>query len=131
MFRVLREEAEQWSVPEKNKNEILQGFTSPRTYYDTIITASDSSEIRLKPHRDLYSITLGQLGISRESLHRVAGFEDSESGTIAVRASGIRLCCALPFSETSGHFFKAASYVATGGLPEVILQKNMFLPPFS
>ena len=105
----------------------LNKFMDYRNYYDTIVTASDSNEIRLKPHRDLYSIALYKLNIPRNKFDQVVGFEDSESGTIAIRAAGIGLSIAVPFAETSGHNLKAATYICKGGLPEVILKHNLFL----
>lgn len=128
VFRVLREEAASWPVSAECRERVLAGFEAPGTCYDGIVTASDSSEIRLKPHRDLYSIALHQLGIGREDFGKVAGFEDSESGTIAIRAAGIGCCCAVPFAQTAGHGFQAASVVANGGIPEVLLERNVFLP---
>jgi beta-phosphoglucomutase-like phosphatase (HAD superfamily) len=128
VFRVIREELAGWDISPALRARLAEGFSSPSAYYDGIITASDSSEIRLKPHRDLYSIALHQLGISPEDFNKVAGFEDSESGTIAIRAAGIPVCCALPFHETRNHTFTAATHVAQGGIPEVILVHNAFLP---
>lgn len=128
VFRVLAREVAAWDIPSEKSRLIANRFAEYSRCYDAFITASDSSEIRLKPHRDLYSMALHAMGIPPESFHRVAGFEDSESGTIAIRASGIPLCCALPFPETEGHDFKAASYVARGGIPEVVLSKRVFLP---
>ena len=110
-----------------DKLKILDRFKDYRNYYDTVVTASDSNEIRLKPHRDLYSIALYKLNVPREKFNQVIGFEDSESGTIAIRAAGIGLSIAVPFAETSGHNLKAATYVCKGGLPEVILKHNLFL----
>jgi beta-phosphoglucomutase-like phosphatase (HAD superfamily) len=82
--------------------------------------------MRLKPHRDLYSIALHKLNISKTGFDNVIGFEDSESGTIAIRAAGISKCIALPFSETSGHNFEAATHICNGGLPEVLFEHNLF-----
>lgn len=64
-------------------------------FYDAFITATDSNEIRLKPHRDLYSIALNQMGIASKDFNKVLGLEDSESGTFAIRAAGVGLCCAV------------------------------------
>lgn len=111
----------------RDKINILSKFNDYRNYYDAVITASDSNEIRLKPHRDLYSIALYKLNVPREKFDQVVGFEDSESGTIAIRAAGIGLSIAVPFAETSGHNLKAATYVCKGGLPEVILKHNLFI----
>lgn len=128
VFRVLQAETADWEVSPGLRERIQAGFADPATFYDARITASDSSEIRLKPHRDLYSIALHTLGVPPERFHRVAGFEDSESGTIAIRAAGIPLCCALPFAMTAQHGFEAATQVCPGGMPEVMLRRNFFLP---
>ena len=92
-----------------------------------MITASDSNEIRLKPHRDLYSIALHKLGVPKNKFKHVIGFEDSESGSIAIRAAGIGLSVAVPFAQTSGHNMNTAAYICKNGLPEVILKHNLFL----
>jgi beta-phosphoglucomutase-like phosphatase (HAD superfamily) len=94
-----------------------------------MITASDSSEIRLKPHRDLYSIALHRIGLGPEEFDQVIGFEDSESGTIAIRAAGVGCCVAVPFAETAGHDLSAASHIAKGGVPEAMLLEQLFLRP--
>lgn len=127
VFGVLRSEIARWPLDADHKQRILDGFASPAAYYDAIVTATDSSEIRLKPHRDLYSIALHQLGLAPKDFDRVVGFEDSESGLIAIRAAGIPVCCAVPFAETQGHDLSAASLIAHGGLPEVMLKHKVFL----
>ncbi|MBN2364926.1 MAG: hypothetical protein EH225_02125 [Calditrichaeota bacterium] len=127
VFRILREQISRWPLSVSKKNKILKKFESYENYYDAVISASDSSEIRLKPHRDLYSIALHRLGIGREHFPNVIGFEDSESGTIAIRAAGIGMCIAVPFSETQHHDFSAASYVVKGALPETLLRYHLFL----
>lgn len=128
VFRVLGKQVESWDVPIQRRRVIAGDFEEYSAYYDGFVTASDSSEIRLKPHRDLYSIALHRMGLHPEDFHKVVGFEDSESGVIAIRAAGIPMCCALPFPETRGHNFEAATYVARAGLPEVVLKKRVFLP---
>jgi beta-phosphoglucomutase-like phosphatase (HAD superfamily) len=128
VFRVIRQEIAAWPFPQGRLDSLAARFADFEAYYDAFITATDSSEMRLKPHRDLYSIALHRMGILPPEFDRVVGFEDSESGTIAIRASGIGACCAVPFPETHGHEFGAASYVAYGGLPEVMLKKGVFLP---
>ncbi len=127
VFRVIHEEINDWPLSREKRDFLRSKFEDPAHVYDACITASDSSEIRLKPHRDLYAIALHTLGIPPEQFHRVAGFEDSESGTIAIRAAGISLCCALPFAMTHNHRFEAATQVCHDGIPEVILIKNFFL----
>ena len=127
VFKMLKREAESWPLSEKRKERIIDAFSSYDKIYDAFVTASDSNEIRLKPHRDLYSIALHQLGIPKEDFDTVIGFEDSESGTLAIRAAGIGLCCAVPFHETSGHDLSAASHILQGGIPEAILKYYSFL----
>lgn len=126
VFKVIYSELNHLLKDSEFKTEILTHFKDYNLYYDAVITASDSSEIRLKPHRDLYSIALYRLNIPQEKFNEVIGFEDSESGTIASRAAGIGLCIAVPFAQTSGHNFKAATYVCKHGVPEVLLKYNLF-----
>ncbi len=127
VFEMLRRDAESWPLSEARKSRIVKSFSAYENVYDAFVTASDSNEIRLKPHRDLYSIALHQLGIPKEDFDTVIGFEDSESGSIAIRAAGIGLCCAVPFHETSGHDLSAASHILQGGIPEVILKHFTFI----
>lgn len=129
VFEVLRERVASWQISSKRKERILMNLGSYRRFYDAYVTASDSSEIRLKPHRDLYSIALHLMGIAPEEFDRVVGFEDSESGTIAIRAAGIGLCVAVPFADTAGHDLSAAAFCLQGGLFEAILRYLHFLNP--
>lgn len=127
VFQEIQKEVQSWPLSGSTKKMLLQQFDSFHNYYDAFVTASDSSEIRLKPHRDLYSIALQTMGIPPTNFDRVAGFEDSESGTVAIRAAGVGLCTALPFAETGNHNFDAATVIAQGGLPEVLIHHNLFL----
>ncbi|MCU0643526.1 MAG: hypothetical protein MUC94_04635 [bacterium] len=127
VFRVLQSQVEKWPIARARKKMIQEKFSDFRNVYDGFITASDSSEIRLKPHRDLYSIALHQLGIPKDKFHQVVGFEDSESGTIAIRAAGIGLCLAVPFVDTKHHDLSAASHILKGGLPELMMKHNLFI----
>jgi len=127
VFRVLQSQVEKWQITPARKRLIQEKFSDFRNVYDGFITASDSSEIRLKPHRDLYSIALHQLGIPKDKFSQVVGFEDSESGTIAIRAAGIGLCVAVPFSDTQHHDLSAAAHVLKGGLPETLMKYNLFM----
>jgi len=127
VFRVIREQIAQWPLAARRREALAARFASPQAYYDAMITASDSSEIRLKPHRDLYCIALHRLGIAPADFDQVAGFEDSESGTIAIRAAGVGCCVALPFKDTARHDFRAASVIAKGGLPQIMLKHRLFL----
>ncbi len=125
---VIQQQINHWNVPEEKKHFLRQQFSSYTNIYDGFVTANDSSEIRLKPHRDLYSIALHVLGIPKDHFNRVAGFEDSESGTIAIRAAGIGLCIAVPFEKSKGHNFDAASFILPGGVPEALIVHNLFMP---
>jgi len=127
VFEILKQDVEAWPVTQDRKIRIQQAFSTFENIYDAFITASDSNEIRLKPHRDLYSIALHQLGIPKKDFDKVIGFEDSESGTIAIRAAGIGFCCAVPFHETKGHDLNAASVILQGGVPETILKYKAFI----
>lgn len=126
VFKIISYELNHLLPDDEFKRNLLSKFSDYNFYYDAIISATDSSEIRLKPHRDLYSIALYKLNVSKNDFDKVIGFEDSESGTIAIRAAGIGLCIAVPFTQTSGHNFKAASYICKGGIPEVLLKYNLF-----
>jgi hypothetical protein len=127
VFKTLQKEVDSWPIEESKKKRIAQGFEYPEILYNAIVTASDSSEIRLKPHRDLYSIALHAIGVSKDDYDSVIGFEDSESGIIAIRAAGIGLAVALPFTDTSGHDFSAAAFVLKNQIPEAILLQRLFL----
>lgn len=127
VFRVLQQQVRHWPLRPTTREFIMKQFADFRNVYDSFVTASDSSEIRLKPHRDLYSIALHQLGIPKRQFSEVVGFEDSESGTIAIRAAGIGLCVAVPFSDTQHHDLRAAAYVLTGGLPEALVRHHLFV----
>lgn len=127
VFRVVQEQIAAWPIDKRRRTALAKQIATPEVYYDAMITASDSSEIRLKPHRDLYSIALHRIGLGPADFDRVMGFEDSESGTIAIRAAGVGCCIAVPFAETSGHNLDAATHIAKGGLPEVVLLESLYL----
>ena len=126
VFRIINHEIETWPVSQACKARLNQSFSDYTRFYDTVITASDSSEIRLKPHHDLYSLALHQLGIAPTDFNHVIGFEDSESGTIAIRTAGIGVCVAVPLSETTHHDFQAATHILLGGIPETLLVHHLF-----
>jgi len=129
VFKVLHTQVAGWELSREKKELIGDRFSDYQKTYDAFITATDSSEMRLKPHPDLYSMALHRMGIDREDLDTVIGFEDSESGTRAIRAAGVGLCVALPFPFTSGHDLTAASHILEGGLPEAIIRQGLFLDP--
>ena len=127
VFKILKQQVSEWEVSKDKKNFLIKKFSDYHHVFDAIITASDSSEIRLKPHRDLYSLALHQLGIAKENYDKVVGFEDSEPGLISIRAAGIGLCAAVPFADTQDHNLSYASHILKGGLPEALLLHNAFL----
>ncbi|MFP4048226.1 MAG: hypothetical protein ACLFT4_10780, partial [Bacteroidales bacterium] len=127
VFRVIREFYHNSELSGNKKRFLIEQFSDYHNIYDAFVTATDSSEIRLKPHRDLYSIALHKLGIMPENFDQVIGFEDSQSGTVAIRAAGIGCCIAVPFAQTSSHDFEAAVHVFQGGIPQALLEYNMFI----
>lgn len=126
VFNVIKKRILGMTFSKEKKQFLVKQFSQYSNVYDAFVTASDSHEIRLKPHRDLYSIALQQLHVQSKDFNSVIGFEDSESGTIAMRAAGIGLAVAVPFAQTKGHNLSAASYISHGGLPEVILKNKLF-----
>lgn len=127
VFNQMKSEILSWNITDERKRKIIEKFTSYQNFYDVVVTASDAYEFRLKPHRDLYSIALYRLGISKDDFDKVVGFEDSQSGTIAIRAAGIGCCIAVPFPKSRTHNLNAASYILLNGLPEFILKHNCLI----
>lgn len=127
IFKVFREQIKKMPLKEAVIEELSQLFSDHDHFYDAVVTASDSSEIRLKPHRDLYSLALHRLAVPTEKFDEVIGFEDSESGNLAIRAAGVGMAIAVPFAQTAGHNLNSAAYIAKSGLPEVIFKKHLFL----
>lgn len=127
IMKVLSHDIALSRLGETRKKFIISQLGEYHQVYDAFVTASDSSEIRLKPHRDLYSMALHQVGIMPADFDKVVGFEDSQSGTVAIRAAGIGCCIAVPFAQTSHHNFEAATHVLYGGVPQAILEHNLFL----
>lgn len=124
VMKAIRKEIEVWPLSHLKKSKLIGHFINQHQIYDAVITANDSSEIRLKPHRDLYSIALYQMAVKKEDYQYVIGCEDSESGIIAIRAAGIGCSIALPFKNTENHKFWAASHVLPRALPELVLIHN-------
>jgi beta-phosphoglucomutase-like phosphatase (HAD superfamily) len=127
VLEVMKTVIERSSLSSTRKEKLLNAYEDYHNVYDAFVTASDSSEIRLKPHRDLYSIALHRAGLMPEDFDNVVGFEDSQSGTVAIRAAGIGCCVAVPFAQTSGHNLEAATHILPAGVPEAIIDHNLFL----
>lgn len=127
VFREIQKKVLRPPFPKTEREKLFRAFSSYQDFFDQVVTASDSSELRLKPHRDLYSLALFRLGIDKSEFDHVLGLEDSESGTISIRAAGVGLCVAVPFAQTFGHKLDHASVILPGGIPEAILVHHLFL----
>ncbi|HEY3269154.1 MAG TPA: hypothetical protein VGM37_19760 [Armatimonadota bacterium] len=127
IFRGMREDVATWPLPAAKVEAIRNRLADYRTVYDGFVTATDSSEARLKPHRDLFAIALYQMAIPREDYARCIGLEDSEPGIISLRAAGIGCAVALPNHDTTRQNYHAAAHTLAGGLPELILARNLLL----
>jgi len=127
VFAEISKQIQDWPIDPALKDELLAKYCDYRQVLDVRINASASSEGRLKPHRDLYSMALQQMGIPISHFNRVIGFEDSESGVVAMRAAGIGLALAVPFLETSKHDLRAATAILKGGLAEAVIKRGLFL----
>ncbi len=127
VFKVLQQEVAGWNISKLRKKTIIELFNDYHNVYDAIVTATDSHEIRLKPHRDLYSIGLYKLGIPTHEFPNALGFEDSESGLMAIRAAGVGRAIGIPFEATKGHNLQAASTILTGGLLDILTIYHFFL----
>ncbi|HEY3412476.1 MAG TPA: hypothetical protein VGM51_05365 [Armatimonadota bacterium] len=127
IFDVMREEVVAWPIPEAKRDSIISAFSDYAAFYDGFVCATDASEARLKPHRDLYAIALYQMSIPREDYARCIGLEDSEPGIISLRAAGVGCAVALPNHDTGRQNYQAAAHIVHGGLPEFILLRNLLL----
>jgi len=127
VLRQMRGAAAAWPVSPGVRARIEAGYEDAETFYDGFFTGDVVGDLRLKPHRDLYAHALYTLGISPEDFDRVLAFEDSEAGTIAIRAAGIPLCCALPSVGHGTATFPAATVTCPGGLSEVLLSHGLFI----
>lgn len=127
VFKAISLKIASWNIPDKKKAFLLERFSNYNNIYEVVVSAPSFNEMRLKPHPDLCSAALYRLGIDRLNLSKVIGLESSESGVIALRASGIGLSVAVPFKQTGLQDFRAASVLCKGGLQELILRHNLFL----
>lgn len=127
VFSILRQQVALWDIEPKKRLMIINKFDDYRLFYDAVVTASDANEIRLKPHRDLYSIAIRKLSIPREKLDQCIGIEDSESGLIAIRAAGVAYAVGIPFEATKGHNLQMAHTLLNKGLSDLVLTHSCFL----
>ncbi len=127
VVRVVAEQVQDWPVPAACRDNIAARLADYRAVFDGFVCATDACEPRLKPHRDLYSLALYQMAVPREQYSQCVGLEDTEPGIIAVRAAGIGCAVALPNRDTSRQNYAAATEIVHGGLPELILLRNLML----
>ncbi|MBI2421923.1 MAG: hypothetical protein HYV27_03755 [Candidatus Hydrogenedentes bacterium] len=109
-----------WPLEDAKRERLLARCANAEALFETITTASESYEHRLKPHPDLYRIALGKLGAGESILEETLVFEDSEAGTVAAGAAGIRHVCALATEQTRHHRYPQASWMCSGGFGEVV-----------
>lgn len=126
VFRGLRMEVAHWPVDQALREKLAAAFDSPEHYYDAVITADESHEIRLKPFRDLYTIAARSLNLDAAALRNTVGFEDTWAGVTAMRSAGVGIPCAVPFEGSRSHDFSLASHVFEKGVPQAILEHAFF-----
>jgi beta-phosphoglucomutase-like phosphatase (HAD superfamily) len=129
VLRVMQRRVQDWPVPPDTRQRIVERLADGMSVFDAAVNASDACEPRLKPHRDLYSLALYRMGVSRADYPYCVGLEDTEPGIIALRAAGIGCAVALPNRDTHRQNYAAAADVIRGGLPELILLRNLLLRP--
>ncbi len=127
VIRVAARQVQDWPVPAACRERLGERLADYREVFDGFVCASDACEPRLKPHRDLYALALYQMSIPKNEYRWVVGLEDTEPGVISLRAAGIGCAIALPNHDTSGQDYTAATEVVRGGLPELILARNLLL----
>lgn len=127
VIRVMREQVRHWPVPAACRDRITERLADYLSVFDAFVNASDACEHRLKPHRDLYSLALHQMSLPKSEYRWCVGLEDTEPGIISLRAAGIGCAIALPNHDTSRQDYQAATQVVRGGLPELILARNLLL----
>jgi beta-phosphoglucomutase-like phosphatase (HAD superfamily) len=127
VFRVMAKRIEGWPVAAACRDALVERLADHRAVFDGFICAADACEHRLKPHPDLYSLSLFQMGIPPGDYPHCVGLEDTEPGIIALRAAGIGCAVALPNHDTANQDYQAAATVIAGGLPELLLAHNLLL----
>jgi beta-phosphoglucomutase-like phosphatase (HAD superfamily) len=127
VMRVLAQQVRHWPVPAGCREQIAERLAERGNVFDGFVCASDTWEARLKPHRDLYSLALYQMSVPKDEYRFCVGLEDTEPGIIALRAAGVGCAVALPNRDTRQQNYQAATAIVRGGLPELILAKNLLL----
>lgn len=127
VVNVMAQHVQDWPVSDQVKDRLAQNLADYRAVFDGFVCATDVWEGRLKPHRDLYSLALFQMSVPKNEYACCVGLEDTEPGCIALRAAGIGCAVALPNRDTTGQDYTAATEVVRGGLPELMLLRNLLL----
>jgi hypothetical protein len=127
VIAVMAQRVQEWPVPAATKDRLAANLASYLDVFDGFVCATDAWEARLKPHRDLYSLALFQMSIPKADYRYCVGLEDTEPGIIALRAAGIGCAIALPNHDTRRQDYSAATAVVRGGLPELMLARNLML----
>lgn len=127
VIRLLAERVQHWPVSAAVRDRLAENLADYRAVFDGFVCATDAWEARLKPHRDLYALALFQMSIPKADYPYCVGLEDTEPGCISLRAAGIGCAIALPNRDTSRQDYTAAAEVVRGGLPELILVRNLLL----
>jgi beta-phosphoglucomutase-like phosphatase (HAD superfamily) len=127
VVHLMAEQVQRWPVPAARKDRLAERLADYRAVFDGFACASDVWEARLKPHRDLYSLALFQMSVPKPDYRFCVGLEDTEPGIISLRAAGVGCAIALPNRDTSRQDYSAAAEVIRGGLPELVLGRNLLL----
>lgn len=127
VIRIVHEDCLKWQIDEKTRNDIHAHTDDYQKVFDGFVTASDASEARLKPHRDLYSIALHEMAVPKELYPNVIAIEDTEPGILSARAAGFGVAIALPNHDTSKQNYAKATGTHPGGLPELVLDAHLYL----
>jgi beta-phosphoglucomutase-like phosphatase (HAD superfamily) len=127
VVHLMAQRVQGWPVPTECRLRLAERLADCRAVFDGFVCASDVWEARLKPHRDLYSLALFQMSVPKADYRYCVGLEDTEPGIISLRAAGVGCAIALPNRDTSRQDYSAAAEVIRGGLPELILARNLFL----
>lgn len=127
LFHTVSSQIRKWKLPQEKKEMLIEKFTDYKNVVDVFTTSGDASKIRPKPHRDLYSAALSQLALPQSMFNRILGFENTENGIIALRASGLGLVAAVPYNRNSRHDFSSAAFILPGGITEAVLNYNLFI----
>ncbi len=127
VVQVIRDEVSTWPIPPSLQAALREKLADYRAVYDGFVTASDSWEARLKPHRDLYSIALHEMSVPKPAYPQCVAIEDTEPGILSARAAGFGVTVALPNHDTNLQNYEKASIELHGGLPELILDRHLLL----